>query len=196
MTNDTGGSGQQRSLGRGARSRILQAAVVLFGRQGFNATSINELRAQSRVSKRTLYQQFDSKDELILAYLDQSERTGAAHAVLSRAELAPRSRLLELFTTLAEHPRPLAPDPFVAAAIEFPDPEHPIHRAAVTYGQRFSNRLAELARAAGARDPEKVGRQLAALYNGAAARAMLDDPAVVVDDAYALAAAILRSAID
>ena len=66
----------ERSLGRGSRTRILAAAKTLFGRQGFNATSINELRAEARVSKRTLYQQFVSKDELVLAYLDESERTG------------------------------------------------------------------------------------------------------------------------
>ena len=186
----------ERSLGRGSRTRILAAAKTLFGRQGFNATSINELRAEARVSKRTLYQQFVSKDELVLAYLDESERTGPAQLVLAREQLAPRTRLLELFSTLAEQPRPLAPDPFVAAAIEFPDPEHPVHRAAVTYGRRFSSRLSELARAAGARDPEKVGRQLALLYNGAAGRATLDDPTAVVADVYALAAAVLRDAID
>jgi AcrR family transcriptional regulator len=186
----------QRSLGRGARTRILAAASTLFGRQGFNATSINELRAEARVSKRTLYQQFVSKDELVLAYLDESERTSAAYLLLAREQLAPRARLLELFTTVAEQPRPLAPDPFVAAAIEFPDPEHPIHRAAATYSRRFTTRLSDLARAAGARDPEKVGRQLALLYHGAAERAMLEDPTAVVADAYALAAAILRDAID
>jgi AcrR family transcriptional regulator len=191
-----GPPGGERSLGRGSRTRILAAARTLFGRQGFNATSINELRAEARVSKRTLYQQFASKDELVLAYLDESERTDPAQLLLGREQLAPRARLLELFTTLADQPRPLRPDPFVAAAIEFPLPEHPIHRAAATYNRRFTARLADLARDAGARDPEKVGRQLALLYNGAAERAMLEDPTAVVADAYALAAAILRDAID
>lgn len=185
-----------RSLGRGSRVRILEAARTLFGRQGINATSINELRAEARVSKRTLYQQFASKDELILAYLDESRRVSPAEALLAREDLVPRARLLELFTSLAEAPPPISPEPFVAAALEFPDPEHPVHRAAVEHGRRFVARLSELARAAGAPDPEQVGRRLALLYSGAAGGVMLDDPARAASDAYAVAAAILRDAID
>ncbi len=184
-----------RSLGRGARTRILAAAAGLFARQGINATSINELRAAARVSKRTLYQQFASKDELVLAHLMQCERTSAAEALLARTDLVPRARLLELFTTLAATPAPPGPDPFVAAASEFPDPEHPVHRAVVEHDQRFVAHLCDLARAAGAGNPEQVGRRLALLYSGAAARAPLADAGAVVADAYAVAAAILREAL-
>jgi AcrR family transcriptional regulator len=186
----------ERSLGRGARARILEAARVLFARQGINATSINELRAAARVSKRTLYQQFASKDELVLAYLDESWRTGPAEALLDREDLAPRARLLEMFTTLADLREPIGPEPLVAAAVEFPDPGHPVHRAAVAHSQRFVARVCDLARAAGATDPEQVGRRLALLYTGAAGRAALDDRGAAVSDAYAIAAAILRDAID
>lgn len=184
------------SLGRGARARILEAARTLFGRQGINATSINDLRAEARVSKRTLYQQFVSKDALILAYLEDSRRTSRVEAVLAREDLVPRARLLELFTSLAEAPPPITPEPYIAAALEFPDPEHPVHRAALDHGRQFVARLSELARAAGAADPDQVGRRLALLYTGTAGRVMLDDPAGVVSDAYAIAAAILRDAID
>jgi AcrR family transcriptional regulator len=185
-----------RSLGRGARPRILEAARTLFTRQGINATSINELRAEARVSKRTLYQQFASKDDLVLAYLDESERTGATQALLAREELGARARLLELFTTLADAPKPIPPDPFVAAAVEFPNPEHPVHRASVEHNRRLVARVSDLARAAGATDPDQVGRRLVLLYLGAAGRVMLDDAATVVSDAHAVAAAILRDAID
>lgn len=189
-------TGRDRSLGRGARPRILDAARTLFGRQGINATSINDLRAEARVSKRTLYQQFDSKDELVIAYLSDCAQHGAAQALLTRDDLVPRARLLELFTTLAQAPRPPAPEPFSAAAAEFPDPGHPVHQAAAEHTRRFVGRISDLARAAGARDPEQVGRRLALLYSGAAARVLLEDPATVVADAYAVAAAILRDAID
>lgn len=187
---------RDRSLGRGARARILEAAGTLFARQGINATSINELRAEARVSKRTLYQQFTSKDELVLAYLSECERISAAQTLLAREDLAPRARLLELFATLARAPQPIPPDPFVAAAVEFPDPEHPVHRAAAEYGRRFVTRVTDLARAAGASDPDQIGRRLALLYTGAAGRVVLDDAASVVSDAHAVAAAILRDAID
>lgn len=189
-------AGREGSLGRGARTRILDAAARLFASQGINATSVNELHAAARVSKRTLYKQFGSKDELVLAHLADSERRSPAEHVLAREDLTPRARLLELFTVLADRPPPVAPDPFVAAAVEFPDPAHPVHRAAADHGRRFAGRLCDLARAAGARNPERVGHRLALLYDGTACRTIIDDDPAVTTDAYALAAAILRDAID
>ncbi|MGC9219930.1 MAG: helix-turn-helix domain-containing protein [Solirubrobacteraceae bacterium] len=206
------------SLGRGARLRILAAAHTLFGRQGMGATSINDLRAQARVSKRTLYEHFASKDELLLEYVRQSGLTAAAR-VLDREALTPRARLLELFTALADGPPPVLnqaailaehqgpdltraaihypfPDPVLAAAVEFPDAGHPVHQAAGEQSKRFLERLGELASAAGADNPERVARRLALVYAGATARLLLDDPAAVAADAHALAALILRDAID
>ncbi len=186
------------SLGRGARERILAAAGRLFALRGINATTMNDLYLEARVSKRTLYQHFVGKDELVAAYLDAMQRDPGVgpQAVLGRDDLAPRARLLELFTALAQPPHPLRGDPFVGVAVEFPDPSHPAHRAAAEHGRRLQQRLTDLARAAGARDPEQVGRRLALLYDGAAIRAfVIDDPAPTAD-AYAIAAAILRDAID
>ncbi len=188
-------AGRPGSLGRGARDRILDAAADLFTRQGFNATSINELRAGARVSKRTLYQHFPSKDALILAYLAAYGRTGPAETVLGREDLAARTRLLELFTALAD-PHTVVPDPLLAATIEFPDRAHAVHREASQRAQRFSDRLAELARGAGARDPARTARRLVTLYDGACGRLLVEDVATVVADAYLMATLILREAID
>lgn len=182
------------SLGRGARARILAAAQTCFSRQGMVATSVNDLRAQARVSKRTLYEHFASKDDLLIAYLGE-RGLSAAEAVLDREQLTPRARLLELFTALgaAEHARP---DPVLAAAIEFPDRTHPVHRAAADQAARLLERLRELAEAAGAADPDQAARQLALVYAGAATRLLVDDAEAVIGDAHRLAASILRAAID
>ena len=128
--------------------------------------------------------------------LAAADERGDAASILARRDLTPRARLLELFTALAEQPRPMRSDPFVGAAIEFPDPSHPAHRAAAEHGRRLQRRLTDLARAAGAREPEQVGRRLALLYDGAAIRAFVDDDPASTADAYAIAAAILRDAID
>jgi AcrR family transcriptional regulator len=188
----------QGSLGRGARERILAAAARLFARRGINATSMNDLHVEARVSKRTLYQHFAGKDELVDAYLAAAARdTGSGpQAVLHRPDLAPRAKLLELFTALGEQPRPLRGDPLVAAAVEFPDPEHRAHRAAAEHARQLEQQLTDLARAAGAHEPERVGRRLALLYAGASVGSLVADDPGVATDAYALAAAILRDAID
>lgn len=190
-------SGRPRRGGRGARARILAAARELFYRQGITATGIAELCEVAHVSRRTLYQHFPGKDELIVAYLEAfvGDPTHPPEAVLIRADLAPRARLLELFSALADGPQPLRGDPFVNAAIEVADPEAPAHRLAGEQGRRMTERLADLARAAGAQDPETIGRRLALLYAGAAAQVVQLGSSQPAADAQAMAAALLQRAI-
>jgi AcrR family transcriptional regulator len=188
----------QGAPGRGARARILTAARVLFTERGINVTGVAELCAAAHVSKRTLYHHFSGKDDVVRAYLSAvaADASTGPEAVLSRSDLAPRARLLELFATLAAERRPLRGSPFVNAAVEVPDPDDPVHRLAAEHAGRFAERLADLARAAGARNAEQVGRRLALLYHGAAAHAIVFDSPEAVIDATAIATVILRDAID
>jgi AcrR family transcriptional regulator len=189
---------QQPTGGRGARARILTAAGELFYRGGINATGIAELCTAAHVSKRTLYQHFTGKDALVAAYLEAlaADRGAGPEAVLARSDLAPRARLLELFTALADGRHPLRGSPFVNAAVELADPASPGHRFAAEHDRRFAQRLADVAREAGARDADRVGRRLALLHAGAAAQLVVHDRPDAAAEAAALAAAILREAID
>jgi AcrR family transcriptional regulator len=186
------------SSGRGARTRILAAARLLFHARGINATGVAELCAAAHVSKRTLYQHFAGKDEVVAAYLAEvaADPLHPPNAILGRGDLAPRARLLELYDTLAVGPRPLRGCPFVNAGIELTDPSHPGRRIAAGYKREFADRVAALARTAGARNAERVGQRLALLYDGAAAQVVLyDDPAPAAE-AQAQAAALLSAAMD
>jgi len=185
------------SGGRGARDRIVQAAVGLFRDRGINATGVAELAAAAHVSKRTLYRHFPSKDDIVVAYLRAFERDPGliAEGALTRTDLTARARLLELFSALAEQDRPFRGCPFAAAAVELADPSHPGHRFAAKHKCRFAEQLSELAREAGVRPAEPVGRRLALLYDGAAAQtAVLDSPEPAAE-AFAVAAALLEAAI-
>ena len=51
------------------RDAIVQAAIVEFRDNGFEATSVDKVAARAEVSKRTLYNHFPSKDELFAAIL-------------------------------------------------------------------------------------------------------------------------------
>jgi AcrR family transcriptional regulator len=187
-----------RSGGRGARERILAAARELFQRHGINATGVAELCAAAHVSKRTLYQHFASKDEVVAASLAAvaADRAYPPNAVLAREDLAPRARLLEVYDTLAAARRPLRGCPFVNAGIELTEPGHPGRRVAAAYKEEFADRLSALARAAGARDAERVGHRLALLYDGAAAQVALYDSPEPAAEAQLQAAALLTTAMD
>jgi AcrR family transcriptional regulator len=186
------------SLGRGARDRILTAARARFQDPGINATGIAELVAAARVSRRTLYQHFASKDELIVAYLRElaTDPAAAPERILGREDLTARARLLEMFAALAEGPRPLRGDPFVAAAVELADRRHPARRLIARHQQELGERLGELARQAGARGAERLGVRLLVLYDGAAAAVLAADDPGPIAEATAIARMLLADAID
>lgn len=170
--------------GRGARERILSASQQLFRDQGINCTGMDQLCAVAEVSKRTLYQHFAGKDELIAECLHRFDPE-ILPEVFDRADLTPRERLLAVFDIYA----PLCP--FIQAAVEISDPEHPARIYARDYKKGFAARLAEAAREAGVADPRRLGEQLALLLDGAAARTR-----VIGTDAFAAAGAIAAVLVD
>ncbi len=175
---------QGRRRGRGARERILSASQQLFRDQGISGTGMDQLCAAAQVSKRTAYQHFAGKDELVAEYLRRFD-PDVTGGVFDRTDLTPRERLLAAF----EVPSPLCP--FIAAAVEIRDPQHPARQYARDYKEAFAARLAETAREAGAAHPEQLGEQLALLLDGATARAR-----VLNTETLATAAAIAAVLID
>lgn len=53
------------------RERILSTAMVLFHKQGYNNTGINQIIEEANVSKASFYQHFRSKDELCIEFLNK-----------------------------------------------------------------------------------------------------------------------------
>lgn len=149
---------------------MLGAAQRLFREQGINNTGMVQLCAEAEVSKRTAYQHFASKDDLVAEYLRRHD-PDTMPEVFERTDLAPRDRLLAAFTPpqTADHgTTPLCP--FIAAAVEIAEPEHQARIRVRDYKQSVAARMTETAREAGANDPEQLGEQLALLLDGASAR--------------------------
>ncbi|GAB2707965.1 TetR/AcrR family transcriptional regulator [Arthrobacter bambusae] len=164
--------------------RGLSTSQQLFRDQGINCTGVDQLCAVAQVSKRTLYQHFAGKDELIAEYLRRFD-PGVLPEVFDRTDLTPRERLLAVFDIHS----PLCP--FIAAAVEIPDPGHPARLLASDYKKAFAARLTETARQAGATNPEQLGEQLALLLDGASARSR-----VLNTDTFATAAAVAVVLVD
>ncbi len=54
------------------KDTVLRSAIELFNRQGYDATSINDLAVDLGVSKSALYHHFASKEALLAAALDEA----------------------------------------------------------------------------------------------------------------------------
>ncbi len=83
-----------------ARERLLAAAYSLFSRQGIGAVGIDTIIAEAGVAKMSLYRHFDSKEGLVLAFLERRDRHWTLDwletEVLRRAS-DPEGRLLAIF---------------------------------------------------------------------------------------------------
>lgn len=74
----TGNREQRRAYGGKAagereeerRARLLQAAVDLFGTQGYAATTLQQICASARVAPRHFYEHFESREAILAAILE------------------------------------------------------------------------------------------------------------------------------
>ena len=74
-----------RLTGGARRDQILEAAGVVFGRMGFEATRMDDVAKEAGIAKGLLYKHFTSKDALFRALVD---RQGETHAAALRSALA------------------------------------------------------------------------------------------------------------
>lgn len=184
--------------GRGARERILRAAAELFARDGIHATGIARLTEVAHVSTRTLYQHFPSKDAIVAAYLRRfiAETPPPAVAQLARDDLDPRARLLALFLEPATRPDGVVRGcPFHNAAVEAAGTMPKVTELVEQHKRAFTQRLAEVAAEAGARDPETLAPQIALLFEGARALSTSLNDTQPFRDACELAKTLINQAI-
>ena len=88
-----------------ARSRILAAAYALFAANGVRAIGIDRIVAESHVAKMTLYRHFRTKEELVLAFLNERTRRWTydwLESAVERLASDPRDRALAVFDALDE----------------------------------------------------------------------------------------------
>ena len=79
------------------RAAILEAAVAEFRQSGYEATSMDKVAASARVSKRTVYNHFPSKEALFAQILQQlSERIEEELDLAYRSDRSLREQLLGL----------------------------------------------------------------------------------------------------
>ncbi|MFI8230213.1 TetR/AcrR family transcriptional regulator [Streptomyces sp. NPDC085900] len=87
-----------------ARGRLLAAAARRFYADGVSATGIDTITAEAGVAKMSLYNNFSSKADLVLAYLDErhEEWLGLYRQRLAEAR-DPRGGVLAVFDAYADH---------------------------------------------------------------------------------------------
>jgi AcrR family transcriptional regulator len=175
------------------RQRLIDAAADLFYRQGIGAVGVDLVSETASVSKRTLYREFGSKDQLVAQSLDAKGPEIIALWLPPAGEGdEPRRQILAVFERLgawtsAESFRGC---PFINAATELADPRHPARRVARGYKRRLRGYFADQAARAQAEDPPLLADQLITVFDGVIVQAVMGT-AVRADTVQAMVGALL-----
>ncbi|MCC7276408.1 MAG: TetR/AcrR family transcriptional regulator, partial [Alphaproteobacteria bacterium] len=170
------------------RRRIVDAAYTLFYRQGFARVGVDRIAEKAKVSKRTLYNHFPSKDVLLATVLELQGVLALERldrwAVGTSGDLA--QTIDSLFSGLAAwaaRPRWQGAG-FTRVVMELADmPGHPARRIAGRHKAAVEARLATLMGRHGVARPDEAARQLCLLLEGSMALMLVHG-----DAAYAAAA--------
>src|SRR4029450_2774402 len=150
----------------GARERILDTAFRLFYAHGPRGVGVDTVIAESGVAKATLYRHFPRKDDLVLAYLDRVDQAwfGQLRTAARAAGDNPRDQLVGLFDGLHTASRRAGYHgcAFINTAAES-DTGSDVHARAVEHKTVVRAWVTDLARRAGAADPDLLARQLTLL---------------------------------
>src|SRR5919202_5437058 len=147
-----------------ARERILDTAYELFSRHGTRAVGVDRIIAECGIAKMTLYRNFPSKDDLILAFLECRDERWTREWLQAEAQrrgASPAERLLAIFDTFEGW---FARDDFegcsfINVMLEIDDCNDPVREASVRHLADIRTFVAGLAAEAGIDDPDAFARQ-------------------------------------
>ncbi|GAY08888.1 transcriptional regulator, tetr family [Pseudonocardia sp. N23] len=156
--------------------RLLDAAADLFDRDGIRAVGVDRLVAEADVARASLYQNFGSKDALVLAWLtrrDELDRAAYDRALRAATRDAgspadPATRIRTFFDLAAAsmRRRHFRGCLYVNALTEFPDDDHSVHLLVAEHRKWMRDEIADAAAMAGAAAPAALAASVQLLYDG------------------------------
>lgn len=172
------------------QQRILETTDRLFYGQGIRAVGVDTIADAVGISKRTLYNHFPSKDDLIVAYLSRRLKP------MQASDLPPAEQILGDFDRLE---RSFASGvfrgcPFVNAVAELKEPKHAANKIAFAFKEQRRLWFRDLLKQLDVDDPDSLATQLMLLVDGAIAAALVRGDAKVASAARDAARVLLVAA--
>jgi AcrR family transcriptional regulator len=154
-----------------AKDKVFAVAADLFYRKGIHSVGVEEIVSQAGVAKISLYRSFASKDDLVVAYLEDRSRTFLRQwdDAFDRYRDNPRAQLRAIMTYIAERTTQdgYRGCPFINFCAEFPDASHPGRRVAQATKRALHERFLRLAEALQAPRPKQLADSFLLLVEGA-----------------------------
>jgi AcrR family transcriptional regulator len=181
-----------------ARDRLFGAAINLFYRNGIRAVSVDAIAAEAGTTKVTFYRVFESKDDLIVKVLEEQSRRFWEwwDGVVAEFPGQPRKQIEELIARFRDEM--IGDDAcrgcaVANAAVEIVEEDHPARAVIKKHKIEIAQRLRDLCREMGAKQPDVLGDALSLLYSGAFSARLSYDGREQIAAVSAAAAALLDS---
>ncbi len=153
------------------RAHLMATAWRLFYRDGFRVVGIDTLLAEAQVAKMTLYNHFASKEDLIVAILEErsTQLRTVLKAAIKNAGRSPQKQLDSAFDGLKKwfESDDFKGCAFIRALSEYPEPNHPIHQTAWRHKQAVNALFLKLVTDAEATRPAELANMISLLFDGA-----------------------------
>jgi AcrR family transcriptional regulator len=165
----------------GIRERIIDTAYDLFAHRGVRDVGINEIISRSGVAKATFYRHFASKDQVVLAFLEQRDRVWTVNAIVGEARRrgnTPEEQLLAIFDVFSDwfQRTDFEACSFINVLLEMGS-SHPLGRASIDYLAKIRGHVRQLADEAGLQRTEDFSRSWHILMKGSIISAAEGDTA-------------------
>lgn len=180
-----------------SRDRLLEAAKALFLQYGVPQTGINAITTEAGVARMSLYNNFASKDDLVLAVFEREAKfRREAIEAAQKLQEGPLEKVLALFSValgLASQSR-FRGCAFINLAIEAAAPDNKLHDLAKRHKAWISNNVRGHLRDGYFSEPDTLSRQICILWDGGVVGAYVQQsraPILIARDA---ARALIRGA--
>ncbi len=179
------------------RDELVRKALEIFYRNGFHATGMDMLAAESGVSKTSMYKHFRTKEDLILAVLrlrDENFRNWLYRRMDELAD-APAEKLLAMYDALEEwfSERSFRGCMFIKASAEYQEVDDAIHVQSSEHKRLLLEHVTSLCADAGVDRASDLARQILLLKEGAIVMAVLGSGPGAAKDAKSAARTLIEA---
>lgn len=151
------------------RDRLIDTARTLFLEEGVPHVGINKVTDVAQVARMTLYNNFKSKDDLVLAVFEQEAELRRASISSVQATLeGPFEKVLALFVVALELAslKGFRGCAFINLAVEAAAPDSAVHALAKAHKNWIRGNLLEHLDPDVFKDPETLAGQILVLWDG------------------------------
>lgn len=182
------------------RERIVSAAIKLFYGEGIRSVSMDAVAEKAGVTKRTLYYHFESKDDLVAAYLDARDQPNLTlfKRWFAEGDGGLPTKVQAIFRNLARsarHPKWKGCG-FLRTSAELANmPGHPAMKIGAAHKKKFEEWLRATFESEGIADARSLARKVVLLLDGSFAVVLLHRDPSYMETAGEAAATLVENAL-